>query len=390
MDLSVEMQNRIVSGVINGSISIESIREFDNLLKIFPDEPGVHKLYGDFLKREGSLEAAADEYSIAARLFVGTEMPLQAVLCKVLEWRIIKPSEGEQQDFHSGLQAMPSQERPLKRFFKKITYPEWMALVGKLELDFFPPASKVKNLGDPETDLYFVAYGALKEVTYDHQPGDGWNFEKKVETNLIESDFFGQIYPFEEDLKSRSEVQAITGVEVARISKSNLVTLCREYPNIEHLVDGLYREKREADGERSSKSVRETARHQLPTKLNIKLFQNEGQTQPLNVEGFTENISLGGACVVLGEKYRTGPSDDLNGKNVKIEIALPLESLRLTLLGSVAWAKEVTLEEKTHVVVGIKFREMIERDRELLRNYCYGSDGEQNLIWSLWEWLLGK
>jgi hypothetical protein len=35
--------------------------------------------------------------------------------------------------------------------------------------------------------------------------------------------------------------------------------------------------------------------------------------------------------------------------------------------------------------VGIQFKEMSDEDRSVLDQYCFGSAGEQNLIWSLWE-----
>ena len=110
----------------------------------------------------------------------------------------------------------------------------------------------------------------------------------------------------------------------------------------------------------------------------------------MELTGFTDDISLGGACVILGAKYQIGPSTNLIGKNVKIQICLPIESITLNILGTIVWGKDVSLEGKTTAIVGIQFKEMTDNERGLLKNYCYGSEGEQNLIWSLWSSLLGK
>jgi len=110
----------------------------------------------------------------------------------------------------------------------------------------------------------------------------------------------------------------------------------------------------------------------------------------LELTGFTDGISLGGACVILGAKYQIGYSANLTGKNVKIQLCLPIESITLNILGTIVWDKNVPLEGKTTAIVGIKFKEMTDNDRGVLKDYCYGSEGEQNLIWSLWSSLLGK
>jgi hypothetical protein len=78
------------------------------------------------------------------------------------------------------------------------------------------------------------------------------------------------------------------------------------------------------------------------------------------------------------------------GRKVKIEMGLPSAAVKLHILGTIVWSKEVSHEGKTSTVVGIKFEEMTDPDRELLEDYCHGSDGEQNLIWSLWESLVKK
>jgi c-di-GMP-binding flagellar brake protein YcgR len=124
--------------------------------------------------------------------------------------------------------------------------------------------------------------------------------------------------------------------------------------------------------------------------VNLMIFQSETGKSPLNLSGFTDDISLGGTCVVLGAKYQTGHLDNLTGKNVKMQMSLPIESMRLNILGNIVWSKEISVEGKKTSIIGIQFKEMSDIDRELLKGYCCGSEAEQNLIWSLWNSLMEK
>ncbi|UCF83302.1 MAG: PilZ domain-containing protein [Desulfobacteraceae bacterium] len=268
-----------------------------------------------------------------------------------------------------------------------MTNPELSTIAGALELNRFPPHSKVKGLGDEERDLYFVVHGILQKTTYDRST-EGGTLQKKSQTELRESDFFGEIYPFDKDQVSRSEVQTITSAEVAKISKPYLKMICQVYPNIEHLLADLYKTQGESTSEVPSKMIRKETRDQLPAKVTIQVLQEKPQKAPFNLTGFTENISIGGACVLLGEKYRNGPATKLIGMDVKVFMALPIVSVRLSLAGTIIWSKDVALNGKTITALGVQFRDVTERNREVLRNYCYGSGEEEKFIWSLWELLM--
>jgi CRP-like cAMP-binding protein len=387
MNHAIKAPNRVVRSVIDGSIAIDSVTEFENLFKVFQDEPGLHRVYADFLVGQRSFEAAAAEYATAAELFVEAGMPLQAIASKVSEWGILKPSPQEEEEFYSALRRNGSQELELHQFFAKMTNPELSAFVGKLVLNRFPAHSKVTRFGDEERDLCFVTHGTLEKTTCGRAAESG-KVQEESQTTLIENDFFGEIYPFEEDRASTSEVETTTYVEVAKISKACLKMLCQEHPNIENLLRDLCEAQGEPDSKRPPEMMRKQVRHAMPTQVSIKVLQQEPQKTSFNLQGFTEDLSLGGTCIVLGEKYRTGPPADLIGRDVKVHMALPIVSARLSVLGTIVWSKAVALEARITTVVGIKFKDVTERDREVLRNFCYGSDGEQNLIWSLWESLV--
>jgi hypothetical protein len=385
----IDKHSSLVGRIIDGSITIDSVTKFEELLKVFPNDPGLLRFYADLLKKEKSLYAAAAAYGLAAKLFIESGSSLQAIVSKIFEWRILKPSQKEGRAFYSALGEGRHKDRPVQRFFAEMTYPVMIAFIIELMPRYFPSGSMVKKFGDEENTLYFVVSGALKETDY-HRLETGGRIQKKSTKDLVENDFFGEIYPFEEEGVSQSDIKTITRVELAKISKSSLMNVCRKNPDVKLLVGHLYRSRSEFVEKELKRTVRKTVRHKLPTQMHLKIFQDEPGKVPLNVSGFSEDMSLGGARVVLGAKYETGHADNLTGKNVKIKIDLPTSSDSLSILGAIVWSQEVYLEGKKTAVVGIQFKEMTDTDRRLLDGYHYGSDGEQNLIWSLWDSLMEK
>jgi CRP-like cAMP-binding protein len=389
MSSQPDKQSRIMNRIIDGSIKVDSAVEFNNLLKTFPDDPCLHKFYADLLKRERSFYAAADEYGIAADLFVELDMPLQAVASKIFECRILEPSNQEYQAFYSSLRKGRTNRTGVQNFFIRMTYPEMMAFMSTLNIRHFPAGSILKRFGDEESDLYFVVYGALEETIY-HRLKKSERVQKKSTKTLVENDFFGEIYPFEDEKVSQSDIEAITLVEFANISKSRLMTICEQYPKIKTLVNELYQGRSVFDEEKFSSIIRNTVRHQLPTQVNIKIFDDEHAKASLDLRGFTKNISLGGASVVLDANYDTTYFGNLVGKRVQIQIYLAIAFVSLSILGTSVWSKEISLEGRKSKMLGIQFEELTDKDRRLLQGYHYGYESEQDLIWNLSKKLMKK
>jgi len=364
-------RNSIVSRIIDGSVTIDSVKDFENLLKAFPKNPWLHRFFADLLGRDKSFYAAADAYGTAAELFIEAGMIMQAIVSKILEWQILGLSYQEGQDFYSSLRKARSKNTGLQRFFINMKYPEMIAFMSMLVIRYFPEGSMMKKFGDEENNLYFVVSGTVEKTIY-HRLENGGKVQKKSSENLMENDFFGEIYPFEEEKISQSTVETMTRTEFAKISKPRLLKICKEYPHVKRLVYDLYQSRLESDEERFSCTVRKTVRHQLPTQVNIKILNDEPGKTPLSLGGFTENISLGGASVVLEANYETGHFGSLVGKQVHIQIYLAIAFVSLSILGTVVWSKEISLEGKKSEVIGIQFEGMTDKDRRLLQSYHYG------------------
>ena len=384
----IDRQDSVVNRIIDGSITIDSVEEFEDLLKAFPNDPRLHRVFADRLLEIKSIKAA-EEYKTSAKLFIDAGMPLQAIACKIFEWRIIKPSKEDGLAFHSALCKCNPQNIEVQKFFTKLAYEEMIALMAKIVPHNYPANTTLRKFGAAESELCFVVSGALEETHYHRLEADE-KVQKKSTTNLIESDIFGEIYPFDEDKLSESDIESITHIELLKISRLKLMALCQEHSNLNLLIRNLCKLRFDANRERYSKTVRKAIRHQLPMQVDLKIFQEESGKPPLNLSGFTDDISLGGTCVVLGAKYQIGNIRDLTGKNVKIQMSLPIESIRLNILGIIVWGKEIPVEGKKTAIVGVQFKEINQVDRGILKGYCFGSEAEQNLIWSLWNSLMEK
>ena len=388
MNDRIDRQDSVVNRIIDGSIIIDSIEEFEDMLKAFPNNPRLHRVFADRLLEKKSIHAA-EEYKLASGLFIEAGMPLQAITCKLFEWRIIKPSKEERTAFHSALCECNPQNIVAQKFFTKLVYEEMIALMNNMVLCNYSANTMLKKFGDEETELCFVVSGALEVTDYHRLEADA-KVQKKTATNLIEGDIFGEIYPFEEDKLSESDIASITRVELLKVSKIKLTALCKEHPNLNLLMWNLCKFHFGSGREIYSKTVRKATRYQLPMQVNLKIFQEESGKSPLNLSGFTDDISLNGTCIVLGPQYQIGDITCLTGKNVKIQMSLPIEAISFSVLGSIVWSKKTPVEGKKTAIVGVQFKEINDVDRKILKDYCCGSEAEQNLIWSLWSSLMEK
>lgn len=376
--------NSIAKRIIEGTLTFDSVEDFETTLAIFPKNPGVHRAYGDMLAGLKSTDGAVTAYQKACRLYIDQGMMLQAMVAKILEWRLARPSREEARRFHGDLSGIATEDSPLKAFITAMTYAEMIAFMMKVVRVRLPAQKQVKTYGDLEDSLYFVVSGLLKE-TYRSTPGQDGRKTAAQTVDLTENDVFGDIFPLEETRQSDTAVETMRPSEVVKISTQHLNALCKDFPNMETLIKTLSEESQQARHHPTTSTIRKATRHQLPTKASLKVFSKGGKATPLVLDGFTEDISLGGTCFVLGDAYRVGPPAELVGEKVKLQVSLPKAGGDLTILGTIVWGKEVPGEDGTGIALGLQFHEMDDPSKTKLQEYCSGSDGEQNLILSLWE-----
>ena len=77
----VSKQRSIARHIIDGAITIDSIAEFQNMLKIFPDNPALFTAFADLLLQQGHRSEAAKWYLKASHLCFDTRAIAGALLC---------------------------------------------------------------------------------------------------------------------------------------------------------------------------------------------------------------------------------------------------------------------------------------------------------------------
>ena len=382
MNETLESQ-RYIEGITDGSLTIDSSEEFEAILKKFPDHRFLVKAFADFLTGRESFAQAAQYYRKAAELFARGEVILYAVFSKVMEWHVSGSSRRECRDLYTAIREVRS-ETPLNDFFCHMAYPELLAVVTHLEPLHLPPGTVVKNPGDVEEFLYFIVSGTVTE-TNRLTTGEGGEIRREFSANSDEMNYFGDVYPLDEQKQLPSMIETVHNTELLKISKSQLMDLCEEYPKIEILLMRLAKAHRLLTERGVSQKDRKAVRYQLQTQVDMKIFKNESNKSQLILKGFIQDISLGGACITLGEKYLTGSPAEIIGKSVKVLVNVPKVEVGLNLFGTIAWCREVLREGKTIVIAGIQFKDMTHSDLAFLKKHCYVGEEAQDLISYLWE-----
>jgi len=381
-DKPTKEHSDVVSSILDGSRTIDGLEEFKEIFGTDPENPSLLRVYGDFLVRDKMFDEGARAYKKSADLFMKSEAIIQAILSKILQWSVIKVSERECRSIYRTLRDIKSEEIPALHFFARMTYSELIAVIGELEQVQSSAGQVLRELNDPELGIFFIASGHLSEDVNHHSSTE--KLEQSA-TTLTENMFFGDIYPFEEEKLSLSRVETITNVRLLRFSKPDIISVCRNYPNIRFLIMELCQTRSGSDSQRYSYLVRAATRYQLQTKVILKIFPDKENESPVVLKCILDDVSKSGACINLGEKYWTGLSADLVGKRAKMLINIPKPSLSFEVTGNIMWKREVPHDETTHILVGFQFIQMSEDDFNFLKKYCYVGDGEQDMIYSLWE-----
>jgi len=368
---NVFSQISIAAQIIDGSIKINSVTEFENVLRLFPNDPALIRAYADLLVKKKLLDDAVKSYGKAAQLFIDSGMTLQAVVSKSLQWKISPPSNlPEIRSFFASVQKAGYHETPVNALFNKLSYPAMVAILYPLVKISLPAGTIVKKVGDEETDLYFIVSGALRATTYQPVKANGETVYKKLTVHLSENDFFGEIYPFEERQRSQSYYETLSRNEVIKIPKISLMKVCVKYPDVETALAALYKIQSGYGETENMQKKRMADRQKLPIKVNLKIHPNASDEQSLTLAGYSRDISIGGICVVLNSDYQRIPSFNKYIKEAGVQIGFPSEELTLNVTGKVVWSREITIAEEKTIALGMQFQEMSPKSRGMLLGFA--------------------
>jgi len=365
MSGQLSKQISIAKHIIEGSITIDSVQEFQGMLQIFPNDPALHRAYADLLARKQLSEAAVKSYQQAVERFAAAGLLLPAIVCQILKWQISPPTEVDTLKIWETLHRCKYHEIPAHVFFARLSHTELLSVMNAIELMRLPAGTTIRKIGDEEDALYFVVAGNLKATTY--EPLRKTDFDhRKLTVYLSENDFFGNIYPLNESNQSQCFTQTTSQTELARISREKLIRMCRKHPQIELGIIDLLKARSNQEDMETLRAVRKVDRHKLPVKMNLKIWPGTAGHYGLILDGKSRDISVDGMCIVLDAKYASVPSIYKNIKNAKIEISMPSGAMTINVVGSIVWSNEVYYDKQRTMALGIRFEEMSPQTSGLL------------------------
>jgi hypothetical protein len=388
LSLPLEREYSILQRVLDGTLPIDSIDEFKDILDVFPDNPLLHRKYADLLADKSHLDQAIDAYTRAADKFIDNEMNLQAVVAKILQWTLQKPEHLQGSAFQARLYDKGGKHTPLQRFWARMSYPELVVVMRRLVRVRLSNGEKIMAVDDPADDIYFIVSGTLAETLSPDCRSDAARDGVDSEPIFLgPNDIFGDIFPLDQPTRSSKDIVAVSEVELVRISKKVLFNACLKYPNIETLLMKIHKPQSGPICDRSWQTVRKTIRYGLPTKVDIKPSQDQDEERDSAWQylGIAVDISVGGTCVDLGLTPIDANQAPQKGETVDLQLDLLDGTVKLKLSATIVWLRKNETDKGLAIMVGLRFDSLLPIERELLAEYCAGGIGEQNLLWSLWN-----
>jgi CRP-like cAMP-binding protein len=364
-----KIDENTVEHVIDGSIVINSIDLMLDILKKFPAEPHLVRIYADLLLKYKMHEAAAKAYNRSAILFLNTGKMLPAIVAKISQWHIEMPSDQHVKSFLSEFDKNHNRELPIGHFFSKLSIHELKALCSLFENIRLPAGQVVKEIGDPEDHLFFIVSGRLKDSIYLTLQNERKVFRKPSLT-LSENDFFGDIYPFNREQRSQSYIETLEPAELVKIPREKLMRICRKYPNIELGIIDLLSIRTMTGKEVSSEEIRKETRHKFTLRLELEIYPEDDPEQAIYLEGDSEDISIGGMSINIEpaniREPLTIPSLEKTFSTSRINVSVVTQTLLLKISGKIAWHREIVHNGAKTLALGMQFDEMSPKIRGLL------------------------
>ncbi|RJQ85272.1 MAG: hypothetical protein C4519_03455 [Desulfobacteraceae bacterium] len=375
-----------IQRILAGSLTISAPEEFLELLNLYREDPFLHRKYADLLSDLKCYDKAAESYAEASELFIKRKMNLQAIVAKILQWSIQKASHHQGRAFYALLHEEGGRETPLQRFWARMSYPELVAVMRRLVRIRLKAGIQVTHVNEPAEELFFIVSGTLCEMPSPDRAGASERDGFEIETVLLgPNDVFGEVFPLHTPTTTLTEIRSLTDVELVKITKPVLYGLCDKYPRIGAALVTMRKPENRKNCSRCWQTVRRAARYGLPTKAEIHCAPMRSGQKILDFSGIAIDLSLGGMCMEITERAPSARNENLKGRLVQLKLDLLNEVVLLKLTGKIVWQHRRKQQACPAVLIGIRFDTLNEMDREMLAEYCMGSLGEQNLLWSLWE-----
>lgn len=363
------MSTAIIEHIRDGSIVIDSVEAFGSVVKEFPEHPELLKLFADFLTAKGKGPSAAHHYSKASEIFLGSGRQLHAVVAKMLEWRFDRPSRKTLLRFLSDVSVHPHDENPVNRFLQSLLPAELMALFAQFNCHRFPSGKTIRNIGEPETHLWFVLAGELKESFYQligHKPKfNKQRLQQRTSRLLGQNHVFGDVFPFTEISISQGVIETTTGTEVIAIPRPRLIQVCQKFPKVELGILKLLQIRSETGADYPYGKVRRGERYDMQVNMTVEIHPTGVPGPAVVLNGSARDLSISGVSFIP-ETNGGGPPAKLASlvkdlDHQRVRVAISSEALTMSIPGQIMRTRELMVNGSRALALGIQFDEVSPR-----------------------------
>ena len=357
------MYKAILEHILDGSIVIDSVEAFGSIVEEFPEHPELLKLFADFLTAKGKGPSAAQHYSRASEIFLGSGRLLHAVVAKMLEWRFDRPSREMLLRFLSAVSVHPHDESPVNRFLQSLLPAELMALFSQFSCHRFPSGKTIRKIGEPETHLWFVLAGELKESYYQligHKPKfNKQRLQQRASRLLGQNHVFGDVFPFTEINLSQGVIETTACTEVIAIPRRRLIQVCQKFSKVELGVLKLLQIRSETKADSPSGKVRRGERYAMQVSMTVEIYPAGGSGPAVVLNGSARDLSISGVSFIP-DINGAGPTAKLASlfkdlDQQRVRVAISSEALSMSIPGQIMRARELVVNGSRTLALGIQF-----------------------------------
>jgi hypothetical protein len=238
-----------------------------------------------------------------------------------------------------------------------------MALFSQFSCHRFPSGKTIRNIGEPETHLWFVLAGELKESYYQligHKPKfNKQRLQQRTCRLLGQNHVFGDVFPFTEICISQGVIETTTYTEVIAIPRRRLIQVCQKFPKVELGIMKLLQIRSETGADSPSGKVRRGERYAMHVNMTVEIHPTGVPGPAVVLNGSAIDLSISGVSFIP-ETNGTGPpaklaalAKDLDHQRVRV--AISSEALSMSIPGQIMRTRELVVNGSRTLSLGIQF-----------------------------------
>ena len=104
--------------------------------------------------------------------------------------------------------------------------------------------------------------------------------------------------------------------------------------------------------------------------MTLEIFPEQSVNSPIILDGYSRDISIGGACIVLDTKdvhvVNSLASFHKKIKNASVKMSFPSEGLEIKVPGQIIWIQKVSFRGGKTLALGVQFQNLSPKLRGML------------------------